>query len=51
MKVIIFVLDNLISNEILSKKLLKLYKNWNNMYIMSRYEEYNKNNLNNFEVI
>jgi hypothetical protein len=51
MKVMIFVLDNLISDESLNKKLLLLYESWNNMYIMSRYEEYDDNNLNNFEVI
>ena len=47
----IFVLDNLIDNKNLNKKLLKLYEDWNNMYIISRYEEFDKNNLKEFEVI
>jgi hypothetical protein len=51
MKIMIFVLDNLISDESLNKKLLLLYESWNNMYIMSRYEEFDNNNLNSFEVI
>lgn len=50
MKIMIFVLDNLISDETLNKKLLKIYEDWNNMYIMSRYEEYDENDLKNFEV-
>ena len=50
MKVIIFALNNLISNEMLNKKLLKLYEDWNNMYIMSRYKEFDEDELNNFEV-
>ena len=36
MKIMIFVLDNLINNEILNKKLLKVYEDWNSMYIMSQ---------------
>ena len=51
MKVMIFVLDNLIDNETLNKKLLKVYEVWNNMYIMSRNEEFDDNDLKNFEVI
>ena len=51
MKVMIFALDNLISDETLNKKLLKIYEDWNNMYIMSRYEEFTEEDLNNFEVI
>jgi L-arabinose isomerase len=51
MKVMIFVLDNLIDNETLNKKLLKVYEDWNNMYIMSRNEEFDDNDLKNFEVI
>ena len=50
MKVMIFALDNLISDESLNKKLLKLYEDWNNMYLMSRYEEFDEDELNNFEV-
>ena len=51
MKVMIFALDNLISDETLNKKLLKIYEDWNNIYIMSRYEEFTEEDLNNFEVI
>ena len=50
MKVMIFVLDNLKISDSLSKKLLNLYESWNNMYLMSRYEEYDENKLNQFEV-
>ena len=50
MKVMIFVLDNLNISDSLSKKLLNLYESWNNMYLMSRYEEYDENELNQFEV-
>ena len=50
MKVIIFVLDNLNISDSLSKKLLNLYESWNNIYLMSRYEEYDENELNQFEV-
>ena len=51
MKVIIFVLDNLDISEALNKKLLNLYEVWNNMYIMSRFEEFDDQNLKDFEVI
>ena len=50
MKVMIFVLDNLNIGELLNKKFLKLYENWNNMYILSRYEEFTNTDLNDFEV-
>ena len=50
MKVIIFVLDNLNISESLNKKLLKLYEDWNNMYIISRYEKFSDKDLNDFEV-
>ena len=50
MKVMIFVLDNLNIGESLNKKFLKLYENWNNMYILSRYEEFTNTDLNDFEV-
>jgi hypothetical protein len=50
MKVMIFVLDNLDISESINNKLLKLYEDWNNMYILSRYEEYSNNDLNNFKV-
>ena len=51
MKVMIFVLDNLDINNSLNKKLLNLYEDWNNIYIMSRFEEFNDQNLKDFEVI
>jgi hypothetical protein len=50
MKVMIFVLDNLIIDENLNKKLLRVYELWNNMYMISKYEEFGENDLNNFEV-
>ena len=40
MKVMIFVLDNLDIDESIQNKLLKLYGNWNNIYLLSRYEEF-----------
>ena len=51
MKVMIFVLDNLDISEALNKKLLNLYEVWNNMYIMSRFEEFDDQSLKDFEVI
>ena len=51
MKVMIFVLDNLDISEALNKKLLNLYEVWNNMYIMSRSEEFDDQTLKDFEVI
>lgn len=50
MKVMIFVLDNLDIGESIQNKLLKLYEDWNNMYILSRYEEFTDNDLIYFEV-
>src|SRR6185437_12003644 len=35
-KVMIFVLDNLNIGESIQNKLLKLYEDWNNMYLLSR---------------
>ena len=51
MKIIIFVLDNLDISEALNKKLLNLYKVWNNMYIMSQSEEFDDQSLKDFEII
>ncbi|KAF0539799.1 hypothetical protein F8M41_006743 [Gigaspora margarita] len=45
----IFVLDNLDISVALNKKLLNLYEVWNNMYIMSRFEEFDYQNLKDFE--
>ncbi|KAF0375119.1 hypothetical protein F8M41_012766 [Gigaspora margarita] len=50
MKVMIFVLDNLNIGKTIQKKLLKLYEVWNNMYILSHYEEFTESDLNDFEV-
>ena len=50
MKVMIFVLDNLDIDESVQNKLLKLYEDWNNMYLLSRYEEFTDSDLNDFEV-
>ena len=50
MKVMIFVLDNLNISESLNKKLLKLYEDSNNMYIISQYKKFSDKDLNNFEV-
>ena len=50
MKVMIFVLDNLNIGKTIQKKLLKLYENWNNMYLLSRSEEFTNSDLNDFEV-
>ncbi|KAF0459118.1 zn-finger domain-containing protein [Gigaspora margarita] len=45
----IFVLDNLTEDNDLNKILMKVYEDWNNMYLMSRYEEFSKKDLENFE--
>ena len=50
MKVMIFVLDNLNIGKTIQEKLLKLYEVWNNMYILSCYEEFTESDLNDFEV-
>ena len=50
MKIMIFVLDNLNIDESIQKKLLKLYKDWNNMYILSRNEQFTDSDLKDFEV-
>jgi hypothetical protein len=50
MKVMIFVLDNLDIDEPVLNKLLKLYEDWNNMYLLSRFEEFTDSDLKDFEV-
>ncbi|KAF0459145.1 zn-finger domain-containing protein [Gigaspora margarita] len=50
MKIMIFVLDDLTEDNDLNKILMKVYKDWNNMYLMSRYKEFSKKDLENFEV-
>jgi hypothetical protein len=51
MKIMIFVLDDLTEDNDLNKTLMKVYEDWNNMYLMSRYEEFSEKDLENFEVI
>jgi len=57
MKVMIFVVDNLydaninnIENFINNKTLAKVYKSWNKMYVMSRYEVFKESDLKTFQV-
>ena len=50
MKIMIFVLDNLNISKTIQEQLMKLYENWNNMYFLSRNEEFSESNLVNFEV-
>ena len=57
MKIIIFVIDNLYSDNIQNAKyyvsnreLTSLYEEWNEMYAMSRYEEFSESDLNKFKV-
>ena len=58
MKVMIFVVDNLYSNNdkmmenfISNNNLTKLYEYWNEMYILSRSEEFSESDLTKFQVI
>ena len=51
MKVMIFVLDDITEDREINKKLLKLFEDWNCMYLISRYEEFSESDLENFEVI
>ncbi|GET52140.1 hypothetical protein GLOIN_2v1783703 [Rhizophagus irregularis DAOM 181602=DAOM 197198] len=55
MKVMIFVIDNLydennneVDNFVNNDDLVKLYKYWNEMYILSRYEEFSESDLEKF---
>ena len=57
MKVMVFVIDNLynentnsIENFITNTDLAKVYKKWNNMYKISRYETFKESDLSKFEV-
>jgi len=53
----IFMIDNLYENNkimknfISNKNLTKLYESWNKMYILSKSEKFNENNLAKFQVI
>jgi len=58
MKVMIFVVDNLygkndkiIENFVSNENLAKLYESWNEMYILSRSEEFSESDLVKFKVI
>ena len=57
MKVMIFVVDNLydenddeVDDFVDNNDLTELYEKWNEMYILSRYEEFSENDLANFKV-
>ena len=57
MKVMIFVIDNLynensdaVENFISNYDLTKLYQHWNEMYILSRLEEFSEGDLVKFNV-
>ena len=57
MKVMIFVVDNLydgdndvVENFVSNDDLMKLYESWNEMYILSRSEEFSENDLEKFNV-
>ena len=57
MKIMIFVINNLyennktIKNFISNKNLMKLYKSWNKIYILSKSEEFSESDLTKFQVI
>jgi len=57
MKVMIFVIDNLydenddeVDDFVDNNDLTELYEKWNEMYILSRYEEFSENDLAKFKV-
>jgi hypothetical protein len=56
MKVMVFVIDDLyqentkVENSVKNKDLVELYKIWNNMYAISRYEMFKESDLNKFKV-
>lgn len=57
MKIMIFVIDNLYSDNIQNseyfvsnRELASLYEEWNEMYAISRYEEFSESDLNKFKV-
>ncbi|GET01209.1 hypothetical protein GLOIN_2v1783703 [Rhizophagus clarus] len=57
MKVMIFVIDNLydennneVDNFVNNDDLTKLYEYWNEMYILSRYEEFSESDLEKFNI-
>jgi len=53
MKIMVFVIDDIYQDNIQNiknKKLTILYKEWNKMYIISRYEEFGESDLIKFKV-
>jgi hypothetical protein len=57
MKVMVFIIDNLYNNNVRNveffvenKELTILYQEWNEMYIISRYEEFSESDLKKFKV-
>ena len=57
MKVMVFVIDNLYNNNVRNIEffvenieLTILYQEWNEMYIISRYEEFSESDLKKFKV-
>jgi hypothetical protein len=57
MKVMVFVIDNIYNDHIANieyfienKELAFLYQAWNEMYIISRYEEFSQSDLDTFKV-
>lgn len=56
MKVMLFVVDNLynenddVENFVSNEDLVKLYESWNEMYILSRSEEFSESDLVKFKV-
>ena len=57
MKVMVFVIDNLYNNDVQNIEffvenieLTILYQEWNEMYIISRYEEFSESDLKKFKV-
>jgi hypothetical protein len=57
MKIMIFVIDNLYSDNIQNaeyfvsnRELASLYEEWNEMYAISRYEEFSESDLDKFKV-
>ena len=57
MKVMVFVIDNLYNNDIRNieffvenTELTILYQEWNEIYIISRYEEFSESDLKKFKV-
>jgi hypothetical protein len=57
MKVMVFVIDNLyeentrnVENFVNNKNLVELYEMWNEMYEISRYEEFKDSDLTKFKV-